>query len=232
MGDFGNSRGMRPSVVLFDVNETLSDLSPIGARFFAVGASASAASAWFAGVLRDGFALTVAGARPSFADVAREGLVAALSQVYLNRPLDEAVEHVLAGLAELPVHPDVVSGVNALAERGHRLVTLSNGAASVAEDLLERAGIRDRFDQLLSVEDARAWKPSPRAYEYAACALGVPQDQLTLVAAHPWDVDGASRAGLDTVWVNRTEGQYPGCFEKPGATVTGLDELPDLWPRA
>ncbi|MEO5654279.1 MAG: haloacid dehalogenase type II [Marmoricola sp.] len=219
-------------MIVFDVNETLSDLSPVGARFFAVGASASAASAWFAGVLRDGFALTVAGARPSFAEVAREGLVAALSQTNLNRPLDEAVEHVLAGLGELPVHPDVVSGINALAERGHRLVTLSNGAASVAESLLERAGIRDRFDQLLSVEDARAWKPSPRAYEFAGYALGVPHQEMTLVAVHPWDIDGASREGLNTVWVNRTGGEYPGCFEKPAATVTGIDELPDLWPRA
>ena len=223
---------MRPSVILFDVNETLSDLSPLGARFLAVGASASAAPTWFAGVLRDGFALTAAGARPAFADVAREGLAAMLSQVNLNRPLDEAVEHVLAGMGELPLHPDVVSGVNTLVERGHRLVTLSNGAAAVAEDLLERAGIRDRFDQLLSVQDARAWKPSPRAYEYAAAALGVPHREMTLVAVHPWDIDGATRAGIPAVWVNRTEAYYPECFEKPAATVTGVDELPDLWPSA
>ncbi len=223
---------MRPSVILFDVNETLSDLSPLGARFVAVGASASAASAWFAGVLRDGFALTVAGARPAFAEVAREGLAVTLSQVHLNRPLDDAVDHVLAGLSELPVHPDVVSGVNALVEHGHRLVTLSNGATSVAEDLLERAGIRDRFDSLLSVQDARAWKPSPRAYEYAMAALGVPHREMALVAVHPWDIDGATRAGLPAVWVNRTGGYYPGCFEKPSATVTGIDELPDLWPSA
>ncbi len=221
---------MRPSAIVFDVNETLSDLSPLGARFFAVGASASAASVWFAGVLRDGFALTVAGARPAFADVAREGLRAMLSQVYLNRTLEEAVEHVLDGVDELPVHPDVVSGVNALAERGHRLVTLSNGAAAMAESMLKRAGVRDRFDQLLSVEDARAWKPSPRAYEYAACALGVPHEQLTLVAAHPWDIDGASRAGLGTVWVNRTAGQYPACFEPPDHTVADLEALAELWP--
>ena len=44
----GQGGGMRPSVIVFDVNETLSDLSPLGARFVEVGASASAAPLWFA----------------------------------------------------------------------------------------------------------------------------------------------------------------------------------------
>ena len=55
-GDLGHRGVMRPSVIAFDVNETLSDLSPLGARFLEVGASASAAPLWFASVLRDGFA--------------------------------------------------------------------------------------------------------------------------------------------------------------------------------
>ena len=43
--------------VLFDVNGTLSDLSPLRARLAEVGASGDLLPAWFAGVLRDGFAL-------------------------------------------------------------------------------------------------------------------------------------------------------------------------------
>lgn len=35
---------MRPSVIVFDVNETLSDMSPMGARFADVGAPVSAVS--------------------------------------------------------------------------------------------------------------------------------------------------------------------------------------------
>jgi len=46
-------------------------------------------------------------------------------------------------------------------------VTLTNGATSVAAGLFERAGIRDRFEQLLSVEEARVWKPAPGSYGYA-----------------------------------------------------------------
>ena len=121
------------SVIVFDVNETLSDLSPLAARFVAVGAPASAASLWFTSVLRDGFALSVAGVRPDFAEVVRESLAARLSVTTLDQPLDQAVEHVLGGLTELPVHADVTQGVQDLAAAGFRLVTLSNGGTALGE---------------------------------------------------------------------------------------------------
>ncbi len=161
------------SVIVFDVNETLSDLSPLAARFVAVGAPASAASLWFTSVLRDGFALSVAGVRPDFAEVARESLAARLSVTTLDQPLDQAVEHVLGGLTELPVHADVTQGVQDLAAAGFRLVTLSNGGTALGEKLLGDAGLRDHFERLLSVDDAPAWKPSREAYGYAARECGV-----------------------------------------------------------
>ncbi|HVH94892.1 MAG TPA: haloacid dehalogenase type II, partial [Nocardioidaceae bacterium] len=126
---------MRPSVIVFDVNETLSDLSPLGARFVEVGASATAASLWFASVLRDGFALTAAGENPSFSGVARDLLAAQLSEAQLNRSLQDAAAHIMHGFAHLELHPDVAPGLEALDEAGFRLVTLSNGATSVADQL-------------------------------------------------------------------------------------------------
>ena len=218
----------RPSVIVFDVNETLSDLSPLAARFVAVGAAASASQAWFASVLRDGFALSLAGHRPVFAELAREALAAHLSVTTLRRPLDEAVAHVLEGLPQLPVHQDVVEGVNALADAGIRLVTLSNGSPSIAEGLLEEAGVRDRFEHVLSVEGNSPWKPHPDAYAYAAGVCAVGPGEMMLVATHPWDVDGANRAGLQSAWVNRSESHYPQTFTAPTCTVGGLDELADV----
>jgi 2-haloacid dehalogenase len=43
-----------PSVVVFDVNETLSDMGPLAARFAAVGAPKHLAKLWFAALLRGG----------------------------------------------------------------------------------------------------------------------------------------------------------------------------------
>ncbi len=62
-------------VVVFDVNETLSDLTPLATRFTDVGAPAALAPllvrVWFASVLREGFALAVTGEQAGFADHAR-----------------------------------------------------------------------------------------------------------------------------------------------------------------
>ena len=214
-----------PAVLVFDVNGTLSDMAPLGRRFTELGAPAELRQVWFAGVLRDGFALTAAGAAEPFARIAREGLRTVLRDVPLDRDPDAAVEHVMAGFGELGVHPDVPDGVRSLRAAGRRLVTLSNGAAQVADRLLADAGIRSEFEAVLSVEDAGSWKPAAAAYAYAAQHCGVEPADMMLVAAHPWDIDGARRAGLRTAFVQRRGEPFPGYFGGPDVTVSGVDEL-------
>ncbi|WP_336852543.1 haloacid dehalogenase type II [Sinomonas albida] len=213
----------RPQVIVFDVNETLSNMGPMGQRFADIGAPAGLAKLWFAILLRDGFALTAAGDNPAFAEVGAEVLRSVLRGVDLNRRLDEAVPYVMSGMLELGVHPDVPHGVRALRDDGYRLVTLTNGATAVAERLFEGAGIRDCFEALLSVEDAPAWKPAASAYRYAADACGVSAEDMLLIAVHPWDIHGAARAGLQTAWVERGGAAYPSYFEVPDITAAGVD---------
>lgn len=77
----------------------------------------------------------------------------------------------------------------------------------------------------MSVEDAGAWKPDREAYDYAARECGTAPDDMLLVAAHPWDIDGAARAGMHTAWINRSGLPYPGHFTPPERTVTALADL-------
>ena len=95
----------------------------------------------------------------------------------------------------------------------------------VAESLLERAGIRDRFERLLSVEQAGTWKPGAAAYSYALERCEVGPRQAMLVAAHPWDIDGAARAGLGTAWIDRDDGVYPAYFRSPDLRTPSLLRL-------
>ncbi len=221
----GHSAAMRPSVIVFDVNETIADYSSLAARFVEVGAPASLAGLWFASVLRDGFALTVTGSSAPFADVARSLLLEMLPEPTLNRPVDTAVAHILDGLDHLEPQPDVLPAVRALSEEGLRLVTLSNGGAALAERLLQEADLSTEFEHVLSVDDAGAWKPDRRAYDYAAKVCGVEPAEMLMVAVHPWDIDGAARAGLQTAWVDRSERTYPDVFTAPDHTVPGLEGL-------
>lgn len=79
-----------------------------------------------------------------------------------------------------------------------RIATLTNGAVDVSEALLERAGLSGLVERALSVNEVRRWKPADEPYLYAARELGVEPERSVLVAVHPWDVDGAKRAGPRT----------------------------------
>jgi 2-haloacid dehalogenase len=214
----------RPTLVIFDVNETLSDLSGLAATFAEVGERPETAAAWFAGLLRDGFALTVTGSNPAFAELAEQSLQGVLAAEGVA-DVEGAVATVIAAFGQLPLHGDVVDGVRALAATGLRLVTLTNGATSTARGLFQRNGIEDCFERLLSVADAPAWKPARSAYEYALKECGVSAADALLVAVHPWDLHGAAAAGLSTAFVNRTGARYPEYFTRPDLEVGAIGEL-------
>lgn len=218
----------RPMLVLFDVNETLSDLEGLRARFEEVGAPGHLLETWFAGTLRDGIALAAAGGYADFRTVAREVLQGLLARVEgLRDSPDQAAEGVLAGVGELDVHPDVPDGMRRLAAAGVRMATLTNGAADVAATLLQRAGLADLVERFLSVDEVQRWKPARKPYLHAAQQLGVPPEQCVLVAVHPWDIDGAKRAGLGAGWLDRRGDRYPGFFERPTAAGRTLAALAD-----
>lgn len=214
---------VRPRVVLFDVNETLTDMEPLRGRFVDIGAPEHLFETWFAATLRDGFALTAAGSYAEFSVVAASSLRVTLASIdALNRNIEEAVEHVLAGFPELDVHQDVPEGMRRLREAGIRLATLTNGSVQLSETVLSRAGVLDLLEHRMSVSEARAWKPAAEPYRYAAAQVGVPVEQMALVAVHPWDTDGAKRAGLISGWINRKGHPYPQCFLPPDATGPDL----------
>lgn len=217
-----------PTLVLFDVNETLSDLEPLRARFEQVGAPGELLEVWFAITLRDGFALAAAGAYADFRTVGLGVLRGRLAQVEtLQGDPGDAAEHVLAGFGELDVHPDVPDGMRRLADAGVRMATLTNGGADLAANLLERADLAHFVERRLSVDEVRRWKPAREPYLHAARVCGVATDQCALVAVHPWDVDGAKRAGLQAGWLNRRRARYPDFFEQPDATGETLAALAD-----
>jgi 2-haloacid dehalogenase len=218
----------RPTVIAFDVNGTLSDMEPLRGRFVDIGVPGDLLESWFAATLRDGFALTAAGTYADFSDVAADSLRTALSSVADLRPgLEEAVAFVLAGFPELDVHPDVPEGIRRLHEAGVRLVTLTNGSVALSEAMLERAAVLDRFERRMSVGEVRRWKPAAEPYLYAAAQCGVSVEEMALIAVHPWDTDGAKRAGLITGWVNRKEQPYPHCFREPDVIGSDLPAVAD-----
>ncbi|NDL56866.1 haloacid dehalogenase type II [Phytoactinopolyspora mesophila] len=214
----------RPSVIAFDVIETLFPLEPIRQRLVDAGQPGHVLELWFSRLLRDAFALVASGGYRPFGEIA----TSALRSTAGEELSDDALRTVLSGFTELDPHPDVAPAVQLTREAGVRMVTLTNGSAQNTSALLRRAGLDNDIEQVLSVDDVRRWKPAPEIYRHAADSTGVSPGQVALVAAHAWDTHGAHQAGLTTGWVARLEKRYPEIFAAPD--VTG-DTLPDVVQR-
>ena len=140
-----NSRALPTlEVLLFDVYGTLSDMSRMGGRFVDVGAPAHLAPTWLTTLVLDGFALTAARAPAHFTQLAVGTLRTSLTGLQLNREAEEAIAHIMGGFDELAVQSDVPAGLAALTALGPRLVTLSNGEVSVAEQATAQASWAQR----------------------------------------------------------------------------------------
>ena len=142
-----------PAAVIFDVNETLSDLTPLAARFEEAGAPAELLSTWFAATLRDGIALAASGSYAGFREVGRANLLQLL-------PTPEAADHVLDGFAALPVHPDVPDGLRALTRRAcaspRSRTARRRSRAGCSSALVSR-----RWSSAVSTSRRWPWKPRP-----------------------------------------------------------------------
>jgi 2-haloacid dehalogenase len=212
-----------PAAVVFDIFGTLFSLAPLGERLERAGLPKSSLDLLFARTLRDAFALEVAGDFHRFRDV-MAGSLQVLFSASGRQPERAEVDQILDVFSELPAWPDVRPAFELLRERGVRVATLGNGSAATVRALLERAGLAPLVQSVLSIEDAKHWKPHAAAYRYAEQKLGLRADQLALVAAHAWDVQGAKRAGWRAAWVSRLEKQFHPAMQAGDATGSTVEE--------
>ncbi len=214
----------RPKVVAFDVIETLFNLKPMGKRLAQAGLPEQALPVWFARLLRDAFALDATGVFKTFREVATSTLEVLMAE-HDVRPKEEDVNNVLAGFGELPAHEDVKPAFKTLKDAGIRIITLTNGSAETTQKLLKNAGVGDLVERAISIDEVKHWKPRREVYLHAAKVCGVQPQEVALVAAHAWDVQGASQAGLTTGWVSRAEKAFPQIMQAPdvkGDTLTAV----------
>ncbi|MGY2047940.1 haloacid dehalogenase type II [Methylobacterium sp. JK268] len=213
----------RPTVIAFDIIETVVSLETMRPRLTALGLPPASLEAWFAASLRDAFAIAVTDRFAPFRLVLRGTLASMLSARRLPVVMAE-LDAALDGMAELEPHPDAGAALARLADAGYRIVALSNGAAAVTERLLRRGGLVDHVEMVLSVDQVQRSKPRAEVYRHAAQSTGVAPDAVMLVATHAWDTHGAKAAGLRAAFVARGQ-TYPPVLLQPDLQGDALRDV-------
>ena len=219
-------RMARPKVILFDVNETLLDLTPLKESVGkALGNRPELAPLWFTTLLQYSLVTTVAHQYLDFGEIG----AACLRMVARNRGIDlseENAKEAVAPMRSLPPHADVIPALGGLRDAGYRLFTLTNSSKTAVADQMKYAGLTEFFESSLSVEEVGKFKPHADVYRWAAGRAGVDVSECLLAAAHGWDVAGAAWAGMKTAFVARPGQQLFPLVPQPSITIPTLAELP------
>lgn len=122
--------------------------------------------------------------------------------------------------------PEVPAALERL--KGLPLIILSNGSPRMLEAVAEASGLRPYFRAIVSVDAIRTYKPSPRVYELATPALGLPREEIGFVSSNGWDAIGAKAYGFQVFWINRGAAPLDELGVVPDREIRGLDELAGL----
>jgi 2-haloacid dehalogenase len=199
--------------VILDVNETMLDLGALDPLFVEWFGDPLARREWFAQTLH--FAMTLAATRSfkSFGDVGAAALEEIARRHHVSLP-ENARTRWRESVLRLPAHADVEPALRLLRDAGLVTAALSNNPLSVVREQLRHTGLTPLFTEIMSVDEVGALKPAPEVYQFAAGRLVLSPRSIWMVAAHGWDIAGATRTGLRAAFVARP-GQSPDPFALP-----------------
>jgi 2-haloacid dehalogenase len=100
------------------------------------------------------------------------------------------------------------------------VVALTNAGLGQAGAMFAHVGWE--WTAVVSAESVAAYKPDPRMYRQALDVLGLPAEQVLLVAAHPWDLEAAAGQGLRTAYLDRGGGRDGSGFDLAGPDLGAL----------
>ena len=214
------------SILVFDVNETLLDVKTLRPHFERMFKDGAVLKEWFAQMLLYSQAVTQVGEYADFGKLARAALqmVAEIHQVSLT---EDDIAALTKDMRALPPHPDVLSGLKMLHKEHFYIVALTNSTEDVARQQIKHAGLGELFEHVFSVDAVSKYKPAAETYKYVADKLNVKTSELTMIAAHPWDLIGAKAAGCEVAFIQRPGTAWFPLTSGPALSAQNFTDLAD-----
>ena len=204
-------------VLVFDVNETLLDMDPLKKAVNALLGESQGFRIWFGTLLHYATVSNTISEYQDFTKLAVATLTMTAESLNI-KVTDNQILDAISINQSLQSYPDVIKGLKLLYENGFRLVTLTNSPEKTLQKQIQNSELTSYFERLMSVDVIQKYKPAKETYLWAAEEVAVSPQELLMVAAHGWDIAGASHAGLSTCFVARA-----------GQSMYTLSAAPDYW---
>jgi 2-haloacid dehalogenase len=220
----------RPPVkaLAFDAYGTLFDVHSVivALKEFFPEQAAALSQTWRTKQLEYTWLLSLMGHYRDFWQVTKDALVFACRSH--QAPADPAkLDRLLEAYLHLETYPEVGEALAAFGDLPR--VILSNGAPRMLAAVAENAGLSGSLSGIISVDQVRIFKPSPRVYQLAVDHFGLDPGAIGFVSSNAWDACGAKSFGFWTCWLNRAGAPWEELGFAPDVTASRLTELVDIW---
>lgn len=218
-----------PHACVFDAYGTLFDVhSAIHKLKKRVGEQADTISAvWRRKQLEYTWLRSLMGEYADFERIVSDSLQYALGQAGIDDP--SLRDELLDAYQKLDCFPEVPAVLESLQSSGFGTAILSNGTRSMVESCVRHAGLDKLIDEILTVDSARIYKPSPRVYELAVDRYGPPVPGIAFHSANAWDIAGAAHFGFSCIWINRNNTIAEKLPGRAACTLPDLQGVPELF---
>jgi 2-haloacid dehalogenase len=224
----------KPQLILFDVYETLLDMSKVESKMNDLFHSRRAYRLWIELLMQYCLLESSSGRFHPFSVISKAALTTTAN--ILNHPItDQLNDDVLLLMKHAPMHEGTEDGLSDLNDLGYRLAALTNASFEVITDRMEATGLISYFEFVISAEQIKKYKPTRESYEAVAKKARLDPHDILVVTSRGWDLSGASSAGMRTVYIDQDgRNKYPLAPEPTmhAKNVTELANLlQDLYPE-
>lgn len=140
----------------------------------------------------------------SFWEISEESLVFTLKAIGLPTDKD-IIDRILDKYLHLDPYPECLDALESLS--GVPLAILSNGNQEVLDALVKNTGLDSRLKAVISVDQVRTFKPSPKTYELVEKTLHVKPENVMFVSSNSFDATAAKQFGFQVSWIERVTPQ-------------------------
>ncbi len=155
---------------------------------------------WRQKQLEYSFLRTLMGTYDSFLNITKDSLTYTLKHLQLEYTIENE-QALIEAYKQLSHYSEVENVLEQL--KNKKLAVFSNGSRDMLEPLMQNSSLVDLFDDIISVDDIKQYKPTPASYNHALKTLGVEREEVLFVSSNCWDIVGARNFGFKTAWINR-----------------------------